>query len=380
MNSSEIDAEKETEFFIDYEKWRRLINKVNCLCMLVVLITEIIMFFIFKSEDLFLQPIPVYLFRFLILPTLISLMLLLGGQLLARRFAGNELWLNAIPVLQLTLLCFMVSCVHHVFAVTFCTFSFPIFLSAIFSDRRLTHAVTGLSFVLLTMAQFIGPGFNDVYSQYLVPQYFVALIALLASFLICTILMRFQDEKNGVIKAVYQSRLEAIHQLNLDQKTGLYGVTAFYNRLERLLYEQPSQHAPAVAMFDIDDFKRVNDTFGHAKGDEVILRMSQLMKEVCGDRFFPVRFGGEEFIILFFDGELQEYRKAANDLLLEFAAAEYDFTHTTITISAGISQWTEGCTGEELFMQADKALYVSKASGKNRITVYDEDTHKDLLM
>lgn len=380
MNFLETGSEKEPKFFIDYQKWRQLIYKSNFLCMVVILVTEIVMAFILKAENLLLEPLPVYLFKFLILPTMISLTLLLVGRLLKRVFQNSERWLNTIPVLQLTMLGFMVSCVHHIFAVTFCTFAFPIFLSAIFSDRRITHAVTALSFLLLTMAQFIGPWFSGTSSEYLIPEYCVAGIALLASFLICTILMRFQDEKNGVIEAVYQSRLEAINQLNLDQKTGLYGVTAFHSRLDQLLSERPTEHAPAVAMFDIDDFKRVNDTFGHAKGDEVILCMAQLMKEICGERFFPVQFGGEEFVILFFDGTLQEYRKVAKRLLVEFAAAEYDFTDTAITISAGISQWVQDCSGEDLFIQSDKALYVSKATGKNRITVYDKNSDKGSLM
>lgn len=367
-------SDKETEYFIDYQKWRQLIYKTNLLCMLSVLVTEIAMYFIFREKNLFLQPIPIYLFRFLVLPTLINIVLLAGDLLVRRAFKGNEKALNVLPVLQLTLLCSMVSCVHHVFAVTFCTFSFPIFLSSIFNNRRLTHCVTVLSILLLTVAQFIGPSYNDVYSDYLIPEYFVALIAILASFMVCAILVRFQDEKNSVIETVYQARMDAIRQLNLDQKTGLYGVTAFYNCLDQLLQDNTTECNPAIAMLDIDNFKRVNDTFGHAKGDEVILRLAQLMKEICGERFFPVRFGGEEFVILFRDGNWQEYRGITKRLLVEFAATEYDFTDTTITISAGIAQWEPGCLGEELFARADKALYASKASGKNRITAYDKTT------
>lgn len=79
-------------------------------------------------------------------------------------------------------------------------------------------------------------------------------------------------------------------------------------------------------------------------------------------------------VYLFFDGNLQEYRGLTKRLLVEFAATEYDFTDTSITISGGIAQWEQGCLGEELFMRADKALYVSKASGKNRLTTYDKAT------
>lgn len=363
---------KEPQYFINYQKWRQLIYKTNLVCMLAVLTTEIAMYFIFLEEQLFLQPIPVYLFRFLILPTMINGSMLLIDVFARRIYKSNENVLNMLPVLQLTLMCFMVSCVHHVFAVTFCTFSFPIFLSSIFNSKRLTRSITLLGMVLLTIAQLIGPGFNDVYSDYLLPEYFVAVIALLASFLVCTILVRFQDEKNKVIEQVYQSQMDAIAQLNLDQKTGLYGVTAFHNYLDQLLQDSCPDRSLGIAMLDIDDFKKVNDTFGHAKGDDVIQALANLMKELCGDRFFPVRFGGEEFIILFYDGDWQEYRDITKRLLIEFSLMDYDFTDSPITISAGIAKWEPGCTSEEFFMRADKALYASKASGKNRITTYDK--------
>lgn len=373
MNEPYCESNPKREFVIDYQKWRGFIYKTNYLCMAVVLFTEIVMFFIFRKQNLFLQPIPVYLFRFLILPTMINLGLIMIGRILRRVLYKRERLQNAIPVCQLMLLCFIVCCVHHVFSVTFCTFSFPIFLSAIFCDKRLTRVITGFSFVLLTAAQFVGPSFNDVYSIYLIPEYFVATIALLASALVCSILSRFQEEKNGVIEAVYQSRLEAIGRLNLDQKTGLYGVTAFRNQLAQLLEQNPEKQNVAIAMLDIDDFKQVNDCFGHTKGDEVILRLAELMKKLCGERFFPVRFGGEEFVILFSGGEWAEYRAITKRLLVEFASAEYDFTDKTISVSAGISQWMPNLSGDELFNQADKALYESKASGKNQLTVYIKD-------
>lgn len=372
MQTFRYGLEKEFTNSIDYMKWRKLIYKTNFACMLVVFITEIIMYFIFLKEGLFLHTIPVYLFRFLLLPTFISLSLILLDVIARHKYKTRDVMLNILPVLQLTLLCFMVSCVHHVFAVTFCTFSFPIFLSSIFNDRRLTRGITIISVILLTVAQFIGPDFNLVYSAYLIPEYFVAVIALLASFLVCTILVKFQDEKNRVIEHVYQSRMEAISQLNLDQKTGLYGVTAYHSYLDQLLNNHPSQHAIAIAMLDIDDFKRVNDTFGHAKGDEVIQCVANLMKNLCDDRFFPVRFGGEEFIILFYDGDWQEYKDLTKRLLVEFSLHTYDFSDTPITISAGLAQWFPNCSGECLFTHADKALYASKATGKNRITTYDE--------
>lgn len=167
-----------------------------------------------------------------------------------------------------------------------------------------------------------------------------------------------------------QEILREKERLSLDQKTGLYGVTAYGNRLEQFMRADPVAQNLAMCMLDLDNFKQVNDTYGHAHGDEVILSLARLIKQFCGSRFFPVRFGGEEFIILFYGGERAEYQSIVECLLEKFAALRYEFTNQTITCSAGLAFLEKGVDAKMLFDQADQALYQSKAEGKNRLTVF----------
>lgn len=357
-------------FDATYKKWRRLLFRTNIICSVVIFLTEVIMYFVFKAQNLFLQPVPVYLFRFLILPTLIDIVILAGGWFLGVVFKDKQGVLDYIPVVQLTLICFMVSTIHHVFGVTFCTFCFPIFVTVIFDDRSMTAWITVLSFIFLTAAQIMGPWLNNVITPYLLPEYFVALIALLGANIICSVLARFQDEKNNIIMSGYEKQVYMMEQLNLDQKTGLYGNNMFLNRLSQIAEGKVCVSNPALAIFDIDNFKQINDTFGHGKGDEVIIGLAGIMKEMCGTKYMPVRFGGEEFAVIFTGGCEDSYFEFTEEIRRRFLALKYSFTEDSITLSAGLAIWEEGLGSGSFFDRADEAMYKSKQSGKNRTTIY----------
>jgi len=132
-----------------------------------------------------------------------------------------------------------------------------------------------------------------------------------------------------------------------------------------------------LAVIDIDDFKRINDSFGHLFGDEVLSKVSEIMRSVLDFRGAVGRFGGDEFMIVF---EGIESEKALRQLLgvmnrrIQWAFDEVE--GLTITISMGIVKYPEdGLSYGELFQKADKSLYIAKAKGKNRYIIYDEKKH-----
>ncbi|MEA4919987.1 MAG: GGDEF domain-containing protein [Clostridiaceae bacterium] len=372
VDSFEQSIDVNSVFNGTYKKWRRMLAMTNIACAFVVFATEVIMFFVFRDKGLFVHTVPVYLFRFLILPTFIDSVILIGGKMAAKRCKGNTRALNYIPIIQMVLMCFMVTSIHHVFGVTFCTYCFPIFLTVMFSDKRMTRAVTVASYIFLTLAQILGPSINGVKSEYFVPEYLVAVVALIGASIVSSVLGRFQEEKNKIIRDIYHRQMVTLEQLNLDQKTGLYGSTAFQNQMLRVVGSAEGRSLPALAVFDIDDFKQVNDTYGHAKGDEVIIALAALMKEKCPDEYLPVRFGGEEFAIIFINGSVRQYVAFADNIRETFAKKNYNFTDRPITVSVGIAAWNLGWSCEELFDNADRAMYRSKTAGKNRTTVYNE--------
>ena len=134
----------------------------------------------------------------------------------------------------------------------------------------------------------------------------------------------------------------------------------------------------AVLFIDLDDFKHINDTYGHIFGDQVIRRVAEIMQVLVGQRGVIGRFGGDEYVILLEKVETREQLKTLlKTIAKEFALAFDPKTH--VTASIGVSEYpVDGSEYEELMRKADKALYLAKEKGKNRHIIYEERLHGKL--
>ncbi len=132
-----------------------------------------------------------------------------------------------------------------------------------------------------------------------------------------------------------------------------------------------------LAILDVDDFKKINDVFGHMCGDEVLSKVAEIIRSVSKKYGVAGRFGGDEFMIVFenIENEL-ELRRLLTTINTHTKWAFSDREDLKITFSIGISKFPEdGSTYEELFFKADKCLYIAKAKGKNRYIIYREAMH-----
>jgi len=151
-----------------------------------------------------------------------------------------------------------------------------------------------------------------------------------------------------------------------DGLTGLFNHRFSYERMEQecaksCRYERPF----SLAMVDIDDFKRVNDTFGHRKGDEVLVAVARTLKETLRTVDLVGRYGGEEFVIGFPETPLIAVRPAAEKLRRAIAALS--LPGLSVTVSIGIAEYSCDETIESLVSRADSNLYAAKRNGKNRV-------------
>ena len=151
------------------------------------------------------------------------------------------------------------------------------------------------------------------------------------------------------------------------------GLTKLYNRTEiqrRIKERLKSGEVLSLVMVDIDNFKRVNDTYGHKEGDLVIIGLSNLMHkgiEPYNQDTSAGRWGGEEFMLLL-PNDLEYAKKAAEKLLQDFAALEFPSAGHQ-TISVGVTEAIQGERLDDLLVRVDKALYEAKRNGKNRYVV-----------
>lgn len=158
-----------------------------------------------------------------------------------------------------------------------------------------------------------------------------------------------------------------------DHLTGLPNRRALDARLKAMSEDaQARGTAMAVAIVDVDHFKSVNDTYGHAVGDEVIRQIAALLTTVQGAPPFVGRFGGEEFVMLFADAapdqaaaRLDVLRAALSERRMEVNGEAL----ARISFSAGVAGAPRRTTGTEMLASADKALYRAKHDGRNRVYV-----------
>lgn len=177
---------------------------------------------------------------------------------------------------------------------------------------------------------------------------------------------------------IYEVRQLYYHIQNhfqlLNNQIQLDGLTKLANRrtFDLVIKEWVEQKIPfTMIMIDIDRFKKVNDTYGHLVGDDVLKYLSSLIKEITckGDLCF--RYGGEEFGIIVRDKNMEEVLKIAERLRINVAET-ISPTGKPITISLGIAPSQEDDQRpEEIIKRADCALFQSKTNGRNRTTIYD---------
>jgi diguanylate cyclase (GGDEF)-like protein len=168
-----------------------------------------------------------------------------------------------------------------------------------------------------------------------------------------------------------------------DSLTGLYNRRHFNELAEAEIRRALRYTQPLTAMmFDIDFFKRVNDTYGHASGDMVLKLVAKTTKEMLRATDIPARYGGEEFIVLLPETPMEGATAIAERLRrrIEDTTTQTEKGPITITISFGISEYLGETNSKpterilsEFISNADQALYASKNAGRNRVTVYKPD-------
>ena len=178
-------------------------------------------------------------------------------------------------------------------------------------------------------------------------------------------LHRLNEQAAGLL-----ARLE--RQAKEDALTGLYNRRHADARLrEEFVRARRFGHALSVALCDIDNFKRINDTFSHAVGDEVLRTVARLFKGHLREVDTAARFGGEEFLLLFPETAAQGALTACDELRQRVAAFPWDEVAPglTVTLSIGLSADTGAPDHEKLVALADAKLYEAKRSGKNQVRV-----------
>ncbi|OGT02487.1 MAG: diguanylate cyclase [Gallionellales bacterium RBG_16_57_15] len=172
------------------------------------------------------------------------------------------------------------------------------------------------------------------------------------------------------IRQLEQDLAQVSEKVREDQLTGALNRRGLDEAFEREATRCERSKSPlCVALLDIDDFKRLNDSFGHKAGDEALMYLSSVIQETLRPSDTVARYGGEEFIILLPEVELEEAVKTIERLQRELTRKFFlhENERILITFSAGVALRTAEEAQEDVIGRTDKAMYQAKSAGKNRV-------------
>ncbi len=199
----------------------------------------------------------------------------------------------------------------------------------------------------------------------------------------------YTEYEQNMIMSIASLATVAINNASLmemsstDMMTHLRLKYFFFNQLTEAIDKAFEQEENiAVLMFDIDFFKKFNDTYGHECGDFVLITVANIIKSSLRESDIASRYGGEEFTVLLRKGNKDEAMKVAERIRQKIE--DYDFVyndqHLHVTVSGGVSIFDKNTNPVELpnlfVNQADSGLYMSKNNGRNQVTFFDPAVHK----
>lgn len=322
-----------------------------------------------------------YALKYMLVPFFINASLLLTGI-----WAINSSGLSQKAKIYFISLLFVGTCfvfysVHSLFASLYLIFTAPILLTVVYGDVILTTVTAFFGIGLKMISEiFIRwdpdvPGPFD--SETRTADFFISIFILCGFYAVCIVVIRFEEKKTT---ASIRKEIERYHmqkQLITDELTEIYNRTALRTEFKKM-EDDTSGTEYYLAMIDLDDFKKLNDGWGHEIGDSCLKELGRILMDNCDRDSKPFRFGGDEFCILFRDKDLDEVVAVCRRIQKDLRENAACISEISLTISVGIARHRKEMSANKLLRYTDAALYASKKT-KDEIYIYEDgqDSEKD---
>ncbi len=358
---------------LSFERWREKIIRIFYLIIGLIFIVEIVVFLALRPHGLLDEGFSdfQYVIKYITYPTIINIIIVLTCHRINQMKFQDSTKNYAIP-LSVSLLAAVISFVHSDVGAILTIFSVPVFLTILFGKKNMTGVITIINGILLLFSIIHSSIYRE--SIYFFLDAAVAFTLLVSAYLISSVLIAYNKANSDYIFSSYQTQLSLNEQARNDSLTGLYNQRAFHSLLKISMEKARKAKAPlSLAIIDLDDFKEINDTYGHLAGDRVLLHFTTLMKQQCkdGDAYIS-RYGGDEFAVIFPRASKELAYLKLESLRQRCRQVPSIKTGTNqISFSAGIAYFIDGEMNETLlFHRADSALYQAKEKGKGQTIVF----------
>jgi len=179
----------------------------------------------------------------------------------------------------------------------------------------------------------------------------------------------FKKKITNLLNEIQESVSSFYEEAIKDEKTGVYNHKFFQTILEMEIEKaKRGKQKLSLMMMDIDDFKKTNEIYGHFKADELLFQLGSLMKKYIRKSDILAKFGGEEFLLLLPETEINKAEKLASRLIKEINSDKVLKKHN-VTISIGVTFFKKEDTEKKFKERANKALKKAKKEGKNRYVI-----------
>ena len=356
---------------IDHD-WLLLHYKASIGLVLFASIVECIMGLFLINSDMLTTTVQRFLWKFMFLPAIINFAcIVIDTAVMKSKRLSQEQKIYTISLVFVGI-CFIFFTVHSAFTAIYYIFAIAIMLTTIYASYRLTIITALTSIASLVISELFIVWDVDkvsIFGNTIRMSNFLISLCILTGFSIaCMVVIRFEQKKNEASIRMEIERKHLQQRLQADEMTGIFNRRALHAAFKDI-EEDSRNNACILAIADIDNFKNINDQWGHHVGDRCIIEFARVLKEHCGDAM-PFRYGGDEFCLLFRHADLEAASASCNRIqekLLELRLD--DIPALRLTASFGLAVYSGQTDTVRLFIHADHALYEAKEL-RNAIRVF----------
>ena len=355
-------------------KWMRL----HFFAMMAMLFVGFVIEGIFVLEVYFSGsitiPIPRYFAKYLAAPFVCNTFLMMIAYGITKSEILSRTAKKYTISIVFVLICFVFYTVHNLFSSLYLIFTIPVLLTIVYGQYALTTVTALLGICAKSISDLVIQWDSD--KTYVLATSFsridfaTSIFVLFVFFGASIVVIFFERAKNRASAQIEIERYQLRQKLKIDELTRINNRAELQNAIEQM-EKDASDNRYTFVMIDMDNFKMINDTYGHIRGDHCLKEFGEILKRSCAGGT-PFRYGGDEFCIMFVNQTLQTIKETCELIRydLEIAAAENGID-IPLTASFGIARYKKGMTAEQLISNTDAALYRSKEI-KNNMCVFDE--------